>query len=75
MKDMRKLAAALRDFVDHPDYSKGRWTVHAFGWVRVCANKTTAIAWAKYLKRYYSFDESNISISRADNLPGFPRDH
>ena len=70
-----KLAAALRDFVDHPDYNKGRWSVNAFGRVKVCANQTTALAWVKYLKRHYGFDELNISISRTDNLPGFPRDY
>jgi hypothetical protein len=64
-------AAAISDFVSHPDYYKGRWFVQWGGRKKVCSNYETACAWSKYIRR--NFDRAAVSVGRADPLPGFPR--
>lgn len=71
---------ALAEYVNHPDYDKGRWAiiVEGPGWARkrVCANKTTAEAWQRYLRRKYGsplLSGISLTIRRVDPLPGFPK--
>ena len=69
---IKQFATAIAEFVFHPDYYKGRWSVIWPGVGRkICKNYHTADAWSKYIRRNYP--GALTSIGRADPLPGFPK--
>jgi hypothetical protein len=69
---MQSFCAAISEIVHHPDYYKGPWYVYWRNGRKLCPNHATAVAWTKYLRRHDP--DGWGSVSRAEPLPGFPRE-
>ena len=52
--NVKEFFERIGEYVFHPDYDKGEWSVHWRRWKKVCANKATAQAWAKYIRRNFT---------------------
>ena len=78
-ESIKALACALGEFISHPDYYKGSWSI-AFShegkrYKRICTSYANAKAWSSWLRRKHNLSPAlnDMSLEKVGSLPGFPK--